>query len=552
MRRIAFVLILAAAVVGLHACAADAPTNPGPGPGPGPGTALQILLVTNDANPPAGTCTLIQATVTLNGANVPDGTGVAFSTDFGSFSQSGLPTVSVVTTNGQAVTALCGPGAGSANVRASANSGGQSGTARLTVIFQPSSNTLPFVSSCSPSFGPKEGGTQLALNGGRFFGSVGTTRVQFTVNGVTKDGVVQSVSENQIVVLTPGFPEFSAPQLQSQVQVSLGTNSPQPVVLSLPACFSYGTQDSGTPTIASILPASGTSEGGTRVTIVGSGFSVASGVQVFFGSVEATIVSVSFTQVVVLSPIQLGTPSAVQVTVRNIGNGQTSNGVTFTYTEPIIITGFNNNVQPLGGPFSPMTIFGRGFQAPVAVGLAGWAANIVSVSATEIVVVPGPAIADGCQDISGPITVTNITTGSSGEGGSFTYVVLQPAVGGVFPNNSCPDGSPCASSFGGFGGISAQVIGTNLPDSVGTAQVLFGTRTAFVTGAALDGSQLDVVVPVTSAQAPSCSGTNPPGTLQTVETVDVTVKDLETECESTAAQAFQYRVPCVIPPTPTP
>ena len=33
MRRIAYVLILAAAVVGLHACAADAPTNPGGGGG---------------------------------------------------------------------------------------------------------------------------------------------------------------------------------------------------------------------------------------------------------------------------------------------------------------------------------------------------------------------------------------------------------------------------------------------------------------------------------------------------------------------------------------
>ena len=31
----------------------------------------------------------------------------------------------------------------------------------------------------------------------------------------------------------------------------------------------------------------------------------------------------------------------------------------------------------------------------------------------------------------------------------------------------------------------------------------------------------------------------------------VTVKDLRTECEITAAQAFQYILPCQIPPTPT-
>jgi hypothetical protein len=548
MRRTLIGLSLLAAVVALHACAADAPTAPGPNPPGGGSSALQILLVTNDANPAAGTCTLIQATVTLNGVNVPDGTGVAFSTDFGSFSQSGLPLTSVVTQGGQAVTALCGPGAGTANVRASANSGGQSGTARLTVIFQPSNNTLPFVSSCSPSFGPKEGGTLLTLNGGRFFGSAATTRVQFVVNGVTKDGVVQSVSANQVVVLTPGFPEFAAPQLLAQVNLSFGTNQAQPVVLSLPSCFSYGTQDSGTPTIASLLPASGPSEGGTRVTIVGSGFSVTSGVQVFFGSVEANVVSVSFSQVVVLSPLQIGDPAPVQVTVRNIGSGLTSNGVTFTYTEPIVITAFSNNVQPLGGPFSPMTIFGRGFQAPVAVGLAGWAANVVSVSATEIVVVPGPAVPEGCDDISGDITVTNINTGSSGSGGSFTYVVLEPAIGGVTPPNSCPGGSPCGSS-GGFGGIPATIIGTNLPE-LGTAQVTFGSRTAFVT--ASSPGQIDVIVPITTQAAPTCTAANPPGTPQVVETVDVRVTDLETDCESTAAQAFQYLVPCTLPPTPTP
>jgi large repetitive protein len=549
MRRIAFILILVAAVAGLHACAADAPTNPGPNPTPGPGTALQIQLVTSDANPKAGTCTLIQATVTLNGATVPDGTSVSFSTDFGAFGQNGLPLISVVTQNGVAVTALCGPGAGLAKVRASATVGGQSGSANLSIQFQPSSDTLPFVSSCSPSFGPKEGGTLLTLNGGRFFGSVGTTRVRFTVNGTTKDGVVQSISQNQIVVLTPGFPEFSAPQLQTQVQVSLGTNSPVPVVLSLPSCFSYGTQDSGTPTIASLLPAGGTSEGGTRVTIVGSGFSVASGVQVFFGNVEATVVSVSFNQVVALSPLQVGGPTPVQVTVRNIGSGVTSNGVTYTYTEPIIITAFNNNVQPLGGPFVPMTIFGRGFQAPVAVSLAGWAAIVQSVTATELIVIPGPAVPDGCDDITGDISVTNINTGSSGSGGSFTYTVLAPAIAGVSPNNSCSGGAPCTPN-NGTGGGPATITGVNLPTSVATAQVRFGSRTAFVNSAS--DTSLSVTIPVTSDQFPTCNSGNAAGTPQLVSTVDVIVKDLETSCESTASQAFQYILPCVVPPTPTP
>src|SRR5512141_1656615 len=133
MRRIAILLTLVAAVAGLQGCAADAPTNPGTGHGGG-GTALTIQLITNDSNPKAGTCTLIEAVVTLNGNPVPDGTSVNFSTDFGSFSQNGQPLVSVVTQNGVAVTALCGPGAGLAKVHATATASGNTGSANLTII----------------------------------------------------------------------------------------------------------------------------------------------------------------------------------------------------------------------------------------------------------------------------------------------------------------------------------------------------------------------------------------------------------------------------------
>jgi large repetitive protein len=548
MRRIAILLTLVAAVAGLHGCAADAPTNPGTGGGGG-GTALTIQLITNDSNPKAGTCTLIEAVVAVNGTPVPDGTAVNFSSDFGTFSQNGQPLVSVVTQSGVAVTALCGPGAGLAKVHATATSAGNTGSANLSIVFQPSASTLPFVSSCSPSFGPKEGGTTLTLNGGRFFGSPSTTRAQFTVNGTSRDGIVQSVTANQIVLQTPGFPEFSAPQLLAQITLSLGTNSPQPVVLALPTCFSYGASESGQPTIASLLPAGGTSEGGTRVTIVGSGFSTTSGVQVFFGTAEAQVISVSFSQVVVLSPLQVGTPTAVGVTVRNIGSGLVSNAVNYNYTEPVVITGFNNNVQPLGGPFTPMTIFGRGFQAPIAVSLAGFGAIIQSVTATEIVVIPGPAIPEGCSNIEGEIGITNLNTGSGTTGGSFTYVVSKPAIASVIPSNSCPGGAPCTPG-GGFGNIPATINGANFPLNPASVDVKFGNQTAFVNSTSF--SAIGVTVPATTKAAPACTGSNVAGTPQLVDTVDVEVTDRVTSCSIKAVGAFQYLVPCTVPPPPTP
>ena len=546
MRRIAIALTLAAAVAGLYGCAADAPSSPRPGPGTG-SNALQINLFTNDANPKAGTCTLIEAIVTLNGNAVPDGTGVAFSTDFGVFSQSGLPLVSVVTQNGVAITALCGPGAGTAKVRASATVNGNSASTTLTIVFQSDSGTLPFVTSCSPSFGSTEGGTILTINGGRFFGSAATTRVQFTANGVTRDGIVQSVSANQVTVMTPGFPELSAPTTLAAITLTFGTNSAQPVVLSLPSCFAFGTASSSTPTITALLPSAGTSEGGTRVTIVGSGFSTTGGVQVFFGTREATVVSVSFSQVVVLTPVQIGDPTPVPVTVKNIASGIVSNPVTYTYTEPMIITAWNNNFQPLGGPFTPLTIYGRGFQAPVAVSLAGFGAIVQSVSATEIVVVPGPAISAGCSDVSGPIVVVNINTGASAEGGSFTYFIAKPTISSVVPSSSCPDPvSDCLND--GFGGGNATIFGGNFPTSPANVEVKFGTQTAFVNSATSD--TLEVTIPMTNAARPTCDPGNPEGTHQVAATVDVTVTDRVTTCTVTATQVFQYLLPCTAPVVP--
>ena len=123
MRRILLLLSLIALAVGFQACAADAPapTPPG-GNGNTTNSALQVRLFTSNANPTAGVCSTIQAIVTLNGVNVPDGTGVIFSTDFGTFEQNNLALVSVVTTNGSALTALCSTTVGVAKVKASVTS----------------------------------------------------------------------------------------------------------------------------------------------------------------------------------------------------------------------------------------------------------------------------------------------------------------------------------------------------------------------------------------------------------------------------------------------
>ena len=540
MRRIAFVLTLVALVAVLHACAADAPTKPPTGGGGGNSPALSVQLFTSDANPKAGTCTQIEAVVTLNGNPVPDGTTVTFTSDFGTFSQNSLPTVSVVTTNGQTITALCGPGAGPAKVKATATSGGKTSSANLVIVFQPSSGTLPFVSSCQPSFADPNAPATIVLNGGRFFGTPATSRVQFTANGITKDGLVTDVQSNTVTVQTPQFPELTAPSTLTQITLTLGTNLAQPVVLSLPNCFAFGTSASNVPTITAILPSQGTFAGGTRVTIIGSGFST-SGVQVFFGNNEATVVSTTFSQIVALSPVGPaggGTQVQVGVTVKNINSGLTSGAITFMYTPALKVTAINPIEEPSNGPFTPLTVFGAGFQSPVVVFAGNRPCTVNSVSATEIVCTPTGVLVTDCNDVVGPVVVTNVDTGDTVTGPDFRYLVKTFA-----PSLSLS--SPAQGDVFTTPGLTVSLFGTSLSR---VTKVTFGSRAANYT--VISDSQINAVVPDDLMPAPACPAGTSDGTEVVVETVDITVRT-QTGCTATLSQGFSYQRKCVAP-TPVP
>src|SRR5262249_22895075 len=213
--------------------------------------------------------------------------------------------------------------------------------------------------------------------------------------------------------------------------------------------------------------------GNTRVTIVGSGFSTTGGVQVFFGTVEATVVSVSFNQVVALSPpAPFGAEAlSVPVTVKNIASGVVSNAdVLYAYTPDMHVTAISPVSERTDQPLTPVTIYGTGFAAPVSVTLAGIPATVVSVSATEIVVMPG--IPQGCgTSASDVVIVINITSGETAESTvTFSYVGVGMAATNLIP-------------LQGQSGAAVEIDGTNLPTSVANTRVLFGSRVALVNSA---------------------------------------------------------------------
>jgi hypothetical protein len=310
-------------------------------------------------------------------------------------------------------------------------------------------------------------------------------------------------------------------------------------VLSLPNCFAFGTSPSNTPSITAILPSSGTFDGNTRVTIIGSGFSTG-GVQVFFGTVEATVISTTFNQIVALSPAGPpgnGAEVPVGVTVKNINSGIVSGAVTFTYRPALKLNSIAPNEEPADGPFTPVTIFGAGFQAPVAVVLAGRPAVVSSVSATEIVVLPTSLLVTDCSDTPGQVSVTNINSGDTVTGLSWLYLVKtfapalqfsQPNAGDVFANP----------------GLTVTLFGQSLSR---VTKVTVGSRAANFT--ILSDSQISVVIPDDLAVAPTCPPGTGGGTETNIETVDITVTSI-TGCTSVLSQAFTYQRQCIAP-TPT-
>jgi uncharacterized repeat protein (TIGR01451 family) len=553
MRRIAALLSVVALAAGLHACSSDAPspTLPKGSGNPSGGTsAVQVRLFTNNANPTAGFCTSIQAIVTVNGANAPDGTGAAFSTDFGFFQQNLLPLVSVVTQNGAALTAVCSNSVGVSKVKASATVGADTGSSTLNVSFQPSAQSVPFFSFCSPNFGPNTGGTSLVLNGGRFFGSASTTRVQFTSLGITREAVVQSLTSTALSVLTPAFPEATSPSVPVDIAITFGTNTGVPIIVAAPNCFVYGTVAGDQPAITAVLPSTGSNDGGTRVTIIGSGFQ--SPMQVFFGTIEAAPpISVTYNQIIVLSPAASGPGlpnlnQTVAIRVHNVTSGKDSpstTGSSFTFVTRLQITSISNNLQGINGAFGPVTIFGNGFASPVAVSLAGVAATISSVSATELVVIPGLPLVGSCSDVTGPVLVTNISNGDSALGPAFTYLVKEfsPVISSVSPSSG-PVGTPIAITgfnfAGGPGGI-GRII-----------SVKIGARPAsFVV---ISDNLISATVPDPGTAPPACPVGSPTGTPVANGTADVLLTANQTGCTAAATAGFLYLIPCASPPANPP
>ncbi len=274
------------------------------------------------------------------------------------------------------------------------------GTAGLLCVALPT--PAPRVTGLSPTSGPTAGGTVVTISGTNF--SASGTSIKFDANTAT------NVSCSSTTSCTATSPAGSG---TVDVVVTVGGQSS---AFSVADRFTYVTP---TPTVTGLNPNSGTTVGGTVVTISGTNFS-ASGTSVKFGANSATNIScTSATSCTATSPAGSGIVDVV-VTVGSKSSAIT-NADKFTYVAPVpTVTGITPALGPASGG-TAVTITGSNF-APGAttVKFGANAATNVSCSNSTTCAATSPAgsgIVDVVVTVGGQSSAVN-------NNDKFTYTVM--------------------------------------------------------------------------------------------------------------------------------
>jgi len=206
---------------------------------------------------------------------------------------------------------------------------GASATANnMSELFSGTPNTAPIVDSVSPSSGPAAGGTSVTISGTGF--ASGAT-VSFGGAAATNVNVVGSTT---ITAVTPAHASGGVNVVVTNPGGESGTKSNG---------FTYSAVPLPPPGVTGITPNTGTTAGGTSVTISGSGF--VAGASVSIGLTGATgVVVVNSSTINAITPAHAA--GTVNVVVQNpdAQSGTLVNG--YTYAPPgetvLLIDDFND------------------------------------------------------------------------------------------------------------------------------------------------------------------------------------------------------------------
>lgn len=347
------------------------------------------------------------------------------------------------------------------------------GTSELAHAFRYVS-AKPAIGSVSPPAGSLIGGVDVHLRGANF---VGVREVRFGL--VAAPFAVQSSSE--IVAHVP--PTMTPGTVDISVRTASGTTT-------APAAFTYS---AGKPTIATVVPSTGSVNGGTEVRISGAFMDFVTAVR--FGTTQAAFRIVDGTTLVAIAPISM-TDGPVDVAVSTpSGIAEASKAFTYAGSSSVV-----TSVTPSTGPVSAV-VPGTTTKQSVVIGLRQMTST-GSCAATACVeevrfgeqrapfsIVKGRLVAQLPKaSAPGPVDVTVVIDGTSSIAqGGFVYTASEPVLLGV---------NPATGSLAG--GTAIALRGTNLPANV--TSVLVGDRAARLSKDA-KGHQV-IVVPSGRASGP--------------------------------------------------
>ena len=355
--------------------------------------AVPTVTAVSPATGPSGGGT----TVTITGTGFSDATGVSFGS---------VAATDVADVTATEMTALAPAGSGVVDVTVT----NPAGTSAVSAADQFTYGAAPTATELAPGIGPTAGGSLVTIGGTGFV--AGQT-------SVTIDGTVipaANVTVQNARVLTFNTPPHAAGTVSVTVTAPGGTTPP------IPGGFLY--QAPPNPVVTAVSPSSGSTSGGTSVTITGTRFILVTGVS--FGSAAAASFTVnSATSITAVTPAGSAGTVDVRVTSRVFGTSPTGAADEFTYQVP--------------APVCTTTITGtHSTQLTVSSGLT---CLVNAEQAGRVTVAAGASLSVTNSTINGTVTATSpdtITYCGSTEDGTLS---VSGATGAV----TLGDGGSCAA-----------------------------------------------------------------------------------------------------------
>jgi hypothetical protein len=335
----------------------------------------------------------------------------------------------------------------------------------------------PTVTGIGPATGPTSGGTAVTITGTSF--AAGAT-VTFGSNAATNVTVLNSTT------ISATSPAGAVGTVTVTVTNSTGRSG------SLSNAFTY-TGSNPAPTVTSITPSTGTANGGTSVTITGTGF--LTGATVSLGGTAATNVNVvGSTSITATTPAHAAGAVSIVISNNDAQAGSLNNGYTYTASNPAPTVG---SITPNSGPVAggtAVTITGSGFLTGATVSLGGTAATNMNVVGSTSITATTAAHAAGAVIV----TVTNSDAQSGSLTNGYTYRNQAPSVTSITPNTGTTAGGALVTITGtGFAAGATVSLGGTAATAVNvvSSTSITATTPAHAPGAA------NVVVTNSDAQS---------------------------------------------------